>query len=72
MPINYVVTKKVDKTKGEVKERYYATTKALQKRPVNSLKIASQLAQKSSLQDGDAMSVLVQLSGIISEHLREG
>lgn len=31
MSINYVVTKKVDKTKGEVKVRYYATTRAMQK-----------------------------------------
>ena len=72
MAINYVVTKKVDKTKGEVKERYYATTKALQKKPIDSTTIAHELAQKSSLQNGDAMSVLVLLSGIIAEHLKQG
>lgn len=72
MPINYVVTRKVDKTKEETKIRYYATTKAMQKRPVDSSVIAQQLAEKSSLQDGDVMSVLVQLSGIIAGHLSEG
>lgn len=39
MSINYAVTKKVDKSKGVVKERYYATTRALQKKPVNSVQI---------------------------------
>lgn len=72
MSINYVVTKKVDKTKGEAQIRYYAATRALQKKPVNSSQIAQQLAERSSLQDGDAMSVLVQLSGIIADHLSEG
>lgn len=72
MAINYVVTRKVDKTKGETKIRYYATTRALQKKPVDIALIAQQLAEKSSLQDGDAMSVLVQLSGIIAEHLSAG
>ena len=72
MPIHYVVTKKVDKTNGEHKERYYATTKALQKRPVDNKMIAAQLAERSSLQNGDAMSVLVQLSDIIADHLRDG
>ena len=72
MSINYVVTKKVDKTKGEVKVRYYATTRAMQKKPVDSSQIAMQLAERSSLQDGDVMSVLTQLSGIIAGHLHEG
>lgn len=72
MAINYVVTKKVDKSKGEPKELYYATTKALQKKPIGSTTIAQELAQRSSLQNGDAMSVLVQLSGIIAEHLKQG
>ena len=72
MARNYVVTKKVDKSKGEIKERYYATTKAMQKKPVDSTTIAQELAQRSSLQNGDAMSVLVQLSGIIAEHLKQG
>ena len=31
-----------------------------------------QLAERSSLQDGDVMSVLTQLSGIIAGHLHEG
>lgn len=52
MAINYVVTKKVDTTKGETNVRYYATTRALQKKPVDSAEIARQLAEKSSLQDG--------------------
>ena len=72
MPINYVVTKKVDKSNGTVKELYYAATKALQKKPVDSNSIAAELAQKSSLQNGDAISVLTQLSGIIAEHLKQG
>ena len=72
MAINYVVTKKVDTTKGETNVRYYATTRALQKKPVDSAEIARQLAEKSSLQDGDVMSVLVQLSGVIAEHLHQG
>ena len=41
MSINYAVTKKVDKSKGIAKERYYATTRALQKKPVNSVQIAN-------------------------------
>lgn len=72
MPINYVVTKKVDKSKGETKELYYASTRALQRKPVNSSRISEQLAERSSLQNGDALSVLSQLSDIIAEHLREG
>ena len=52
MSINYAVTKKVDKSKGIAKERYYATTRALQKKPVNSVQIANQLAERSSLQNG--------------------
>ena len=39
MAINYVVTKKVDTTKGETNVRYYATTRALQKKPVDSAEI---------------------------------
>ena len=72
MPINYAVTRKVDKSKGTIKELYYATTRALQKKPVDSLHIADQLAERSSLQNGDALSVLVQLSDIIATHLRDG
>lgn len=72
MPINYVVTKKVDKSKGVTKELYYAATRALQRKPVNSNRISEQLAERSSLQNGDALSVLSQLSDIIAEHLREG
>lgn len=72
MPINYVVTKKVDKSKGETKELYYACTRALQRKPVNSSRISEQLAERSSLQNGDALSVLSQLPDIIAEHLREG
>lgn len=48
MAINYVVTKKVDTTKGETNVRYYATTRALQKKPVDSAETARQLAEKSS------------------------
>ena len=69
MSINYAVTKKVDKSKGVVKERYYATTRALQKKPVQ---IANQLAERSSLQNGDVLSALTQLSDIIAAHLKEG
>lgn len=72
MSINYAVTKKVDKSKGVVKERYYATTRALQKKPVNSVQIANQLAERSSLQNGDVLSALTQLSDIIAAHLKEG
>ena len=72
MPINYVVTRKVDKSKGVIKERYYASTRAMQKKPVDNTRLAEQLAERSSLQNGDAMSVLVQLSGIIADHLRDG
>lgn len=72
MPINYVVTKKVDKTQGTIKERYFACSRALQKKPIDSTRIAEELAAKSSLQNGDAMSVLTQLSGIIAKHLQDG
>ena len=70
MSINYAVTKKVDKSKGIAKERYYATTRALQKKPVNSVQIANQLAERSSLQNGDVLSALTQLSDIIAAHLK--
>lgn len=72
MPINYVVRKKVDKSSNQTKELYYATTKALQKHPVDSVQIADELAERSSLQNGDALSALTQLSDIIASHLREG
>ncbi len=72
MAINYVVTKKIDKSSGSVKELYYATTKALQNKPINSNIIAQELAQRSSLQNGDAISVLTQLSDIIAEYLKQG
>lgn len=72
MPINYVVTKKIDKSRGTPRELYYASTKALQNKPVNSRQIAEELAARSSLQNGDAISVLVQLSDIIADHLKEG
>lgn len=72
MPINYVVTKKIDKSQGVIKERYYACTRAMQKKPVDNMRIAEELAERSSLQNGDALSVLVQLSDIIAKHLREG
>lgn len=72
MSINYVVTKKVDKTQGVTKERYYACTRAMQKRPINNDRIAKKLAERSSLQNGDALSVLVQLSDIIAEFLCAG
>lgn len=38
MAINYVVTKKVDTTKGETNVRYYATTRALQKKPPSTVR----------------------------------
>ena len=72
MPINYVVTRKVDKSQGVTKERYYACTRAVQKKPINNVRLAEQLAERSSLQNGDAISVLVQLTDILADHLREG
>ena len=52
MAINYVVTKKVDTTKGETNVRYYATTRALQKKPVDSAEIARQLAERVHCKTG--------------------
>lgn len=74
MAINYSVKKKVDKSGGELKERYYAVPKSLQSRGdgVDEHQLALEMEHISSLTAGDVLSVLEQLSRRIDEHLRNG
>lgn len=72
MGMNYVVRKKVDKSGEEEVVRYYATSKVLQHAPVGNEEIARRLAEISSLQTGDAQSVLVQLPDVIADYLASG
>ena len=52
--------------------RYYAASKVLQPEPVSNDELAKRLAFVSSLQVGDAQSVLVQLPDIIADYLASG
>ena len=61
MSMNYVVRKKVDKSGDKEVVRYYAASKVLQPEPVSNDELAKRLAFVSSLQVGDAQSVLVRL-----------
>lgn len=72
MGMNYVVRKKVDKSGDKEVVRYYAASKVLQNEPVSNDEIAERLAKISSLQVGDAQSVLVQLPDIIADYLASG
>ncbi|MCC8187179.1 MAG: HU family DNA-binding protein [Bacteroides sp.] len=74
MSINYVVTKKVDKTGETPKTLYYATTKFIQKpgEGVDINQLAYELAERSSLSEGDVLSVLKQLPDRVIEHLKFG
>ena len=70
--MNYVVRKKVDKSGDKEVVRYYAASKVLQPEPVSNDELAKRLAFVSSLQVGDAQSVLVQLPDIIADYLASG
>lgn len=70
--MNYVVRKKVDKSGDKEVVRYYAASKVLQPEPVSNDEIAARLAEMSSLQTGDAQSVLIQLPDIIADFLASG
>lgn len=70
--MNYVVRKKVDKSGDKEVIRYYAASKVLQHEPVGNEEIAKRLAEVSSLQVGDAQSVLVQLPDIIADFIASG
>lgn len=72
MSMNYVVRKKVDKSGDKEVVRYYAASKVLQPEPVSNEEIARRLAEVSSLQAGDAYSVLVQLPDVIADFLASG
>ena len=72
MSMNYVVRKKVDKSGDKEVVRYYAASKVLQPEPVSNDERAKRLAFVSSLQVGDAQSVLVQLPDIIADYLASG
>jgi len=74
MPILYVPRKKIDKSGGEPKELYYAVAKTVQKRgyPVIEKDIAQNLAQNSSLTQGDVLSTFSQLPGEIAAQLKNG
>lgn len=69
MSMNYVVRKKVDKSGDKEVVRYYAASKVLQPEPVSNDELAKRLAFVSSLQVGDAQSVLVD---IIADYLASG
>lgn len=72
MAMNYTVRKKVDKSGDKEVVRYYAASKVVQSEPVSNKEIAERLAERSSLQTGDAQSVLVQLPDIIADYLASG
>ncbi len=72
MAMNYTVRKKVDKSGEKEVVRYYAASKVAQTRPVSNEEIAERLAERSSLQAGDAQSVLVQLPEVIADFLASG
>lgn len=72
MSMYYVVRKKVDKSGDKEVVRYYAASKVLQPEPVSNEEIAARLAEISSLQTGDAQSVLVQLPDVIADFLASG
>ncbi|MEL5893851.1 HU family DNA-binding protein [Bacteroides sp. GD17] len=72
MAMNYVVRKKVDKSGDKEVVRYYAASKVVQPEPVSNEEIARRLAEVSSLQAGDAYSVLVQLPDVIADFLASG
>ena len=67
-----MVRKKVDKSGDKEVVRYYAASKVLQPEPVSNDELAKRLAFVSSLQVGDAQSVLVQLPDIIADYLASG
>ena len=73
MSINYSIRKKVDKTKKEVKELYYAVPVAVQSRGgINEVELAEDIHDQSSLSAGDVLSALEQLPNIIARHLKDG
>ena len=72
MSMNYVVRKKVDKSGDKEVVRYYAASKVLQPEPVSNDELVKRLAFVSSLQVGDAQSVLVQLPDIIEDYQNKG
>lgn len=71
MSINYAIRKKTDKTKGEVKELYYAVPCAVQDKGIDELKLAEDIHETSALSPGDVLSVLEQLPRIIARHLKD-
>ncbi|WP_455592338.1 HU family DNA-binding protein [Bacteroides sp.] len=73
MTINYSIRKKVDKTKEEVKELYYAVPKAVQGREgIDEKRLAEDIQDQSSLMAGDVLSALQQLPNIIAHHIKNG
>ncbi len=69
---DYVVHKKVDKSGDKEVVCYYAASKVVQPEPVSNKELAERLAERSSIQTGDAQSVLVQLPDIIVDYLANG
>ena len=63
--MNYVVRKKVDKSGDKEVVRYYAASKVLQPEPVSNDELAKRLAFVSSLQVGDAQSVLAHFAYLL-------
>lgn len=74
MPVFYVARKKVDKTGDTPVERYYATAKAMQGKGkgVTGNEIGREMADASSLTNGDVQSVLEQLPSHVVWHLKQG
>lgn len=73
MGLIYLVRKKKFKTPEGMKELYYAIQRKLQKRGgVNERDLARRLAQQSGRSEGDALSILTDLPGVIEEILMNG
>lgn len=73
MSIPYIVRKKVDSSKGERKELWYAVSKKLQKRGGKTEKdVAHMVEQRTGFHHGTVEGVLVAMAEVIEEMLSEG
>lgn len=73
MSIPYIVCKKVDSSKGEKKELWYAVSKKLQKRGGKTEKdVAYMVEQRTGFHHGTVEGVIVAMAEVIEEMLSEG
>ena len=74
MSISYGVKKKVIVKNGKAQTLYYAVPAAIQKRGkgIDERRLAYELAERSSLTAGDALSVFGQLPALIVKHISNG